>query len=336
MPDLRAFTGKWYRYARTQGLSAALRGAGGEAGLWALYQLNRPFDRRRAIWADEWDVCLVLDSCRADLYAEVAAEYEWLPDRVSVERSVGSASPEWISETFAPEYHDDMRQTGYVTANPFSGKSGDELDIMNSEVYPLADAPLAYLDEVWRDQWPASPELPTVAPETVTERALWAWANRDRWGIDRLLVHYMQPHIPFRSRPEWCEGWDLDGFGTGGGHGKNDWHMVRDGELDADEFWAAYRDNLRWVLGEVERWRELTDASILVTSDHGNGMGEWGIWGHPPRNAAPALRKVPWVRLEGLGETEVAPAPEGDPPVTAGAESGDRDVDAQLEALGYK
>lgn len=325
------FIRKQARIARDDGPVAAIRRGASEAAFRActaaMPLVTTP------IWAGEWDVCLVLDACRADLFREVAPEYGWLPDTPSTSWSVGSASPEWIGHTFGDRHSGEWSTAGYVTANPFSGKRGDELGVLDPDVYPLSDRGLGYLDEVWRDQWPCGPDLPTVAPGVLTDRALWTWRRREQVGIDRLVVHYMQPHIPFRSRPEWCDGWDLEGFGTGGGKGKDSWHQVRDGEIEAGAFWAAYRDNLRWVLGEVARWYRGTEARILITSDHGNGMGEWGVWSHPPRNAAPALRRVPWVTVQGVNVWEPQIEPAGDPPVTAGSE---RAVDEQLEALGYK
>lgn len=332
---IRDFLRKQVRIAREEGAHTALRRGGSEIVLKGLAPIARR--RARPIWAAEWDVCLVLDACRYDIWNEVAWQHPELCPRGSRAApsawSVGSASPEWIAHTFDDRHRDAWADAGYVTANPFSGKDPDDVPFVGGEAYPLADRGLAYLDEVWRDQWPASDNLPTVAPDVLTDRALWAWQRREEYGMDRLVVHYMQPHIPFRSRPEWCAGWDLNGFGTGGGYGeKDDWKMVRDGDVDADEFWTAYADNLRWVLGEVLRWYQATDARLLVTSDHGNAMGEFGEWSHPANSANPVLRRVPWITVDGVNATDVTPEPAGDPPVQRGTSE---DVEDQLRALGY-
>lgn len=319
------------RLAREEGVAAAGVDATREMLLKGLAPVARSL--ARPIWAGDWDVCLVLDGCRLDVFSEVAAEYGCLPDYTHAQWSVGSASAEWVAHTFADRHRDAWSGAGYVTANPFSGKHPGEVPFVDGEAYPLADRGLAYLDEPWRDQWPATEDMPTVAAETVTDRGLWAWQRREAFDMDRLVVHYMQPHVPFRSRPDWTAGWDLDGFGTGGGlDEKNDWKKVRDGDLDADEFWAAYADNLRWVLGEVLRWYHATDSRLLVTADHGNALGEIGEWGHPANSTNPALRRVPWVAIDAVGDREERPEPAGDPPVTRGAAES---VDAQLAALGY-
>lgn len=333
-----------YDFLRKQPTLVKNHGIRGTIGLSvgeALMKGAKPYARYKSkpIWNDEWDVCLVLDACRYDLWEEVAWMYPYLTPKGSrhdySEWSVGSASPEWISETFKDEYQEHWENTGYVTANPFSGKRGVELETLNESVYPLCDRGLPYLDEVWRDQWPLSDEIETVDPTVLTERGLWAWENRE---IDHLIVHYMQPHTPFKKRPEWSDGWNTTGvFGepNKNDNTKDDWHKVRDGEIPEDEFWNAYAANLEWVLKEVQRWKRFINGRILVTSDHGNAMGEWHQWGHPPNSANPSLRNVPWVLVEGDGSIDPDPEPEGSPPVIGGVEP-NSDVEAKLKALGYR
>lgn len=334
--SIRDFVRKEWRIAREQGLGTAVRAGIGEATMKVAGPLADA--RSTPIWDADWDICLVLDSCRADTWRTVVDDERWgTADNVAQTAwSVGSASPEWLSKTFADEYEAHWRRAGYVTANPFSGKKGDECKYLNDAVFPLDSRGLGYFDEVWRDQWEANGDLPTVAPETVTDRALWAWQRRDQYSFDRLVVHYMQPHIPFRSRPEWTAGWKLKSFGTGGGAGKDDWHKLRDGDLSADAFWNAYRDNLRWVLNDVDRIIHTTNARVLITSDHGNAAGEWNQWGHPPGSANPAMRRVPWVIVGGTGQLEEVVEPAGNPPVVGGTSTEKRTVTDRLEALGYR
>jgi len=314
---------KHARTAREDGPLSALADAGAEAALSALTPLANAY--ATPVWTVDWDVCLVLDACRLDLWGEVVGD-EFAHTSAW---SVGSASPEWMANTFAPEYDQQVAETAYVTANPFSGKDGAESSYLNDRTFPLADRGFAHLDEAWRDGWPTSDGLPTVDPSTLTDRAMWA---ADNTAAERTIVHYMQPHIPFKKRPEWCDGWDIQGFGVGGGRADKDaWHRVRDGELPADEFWNAYAANLEWVLKEVRRWVETTDGRVLITSDHGNAMGELRQWSHPPGSANPALRRVPFVLVDGDGDREREYGCE--PPTASEA---DDDVEARLAALGYR
>jgi hypothetical protein len=328
--SLQDFITKEYRLAKEQGLRTAIDQATSEV---AMKALNPVADYKSTpIWDADFDVCLVLDACRYDLWEEVTSQTIKLNEQTGSKWSVGSASPEWISKTFAPQYDQEVALTGYVTANPFSSKQGSENRFVDQAVYPLESRGFAYLDEVWQDAWPASDELPTVDPATLTARAFWAYKNRD---MDKLVVHYMQPHIPFKKQPEWTDGWESTGtFGEPAKNAdtKDDWHKVRDGEIPEDEFWNAYVANLEWVLHEVERWIRKTDARILVTSDHGNAMGEYGQWGHPPGSANPALRKVPWVSVDGANMQPINDSEVEQPPQTSDSDS----IDEQLAALGYK
>ena len=324
--SLKDFAYKLKEDAKENGIQHALSLGANEALMRETMPAVRFF--QTPVWDTDADVILILDACRIDLWREVVSEddpYKW---------SVGSASPEWINETFADRHRSHWKTTGYITANPFSGKQPNRMNLLDDSVYPLAELDLGYLDEVWRDAWPMDETLATVDPEIVTDRALWAYQRQDELGINTMMVHYMQPHMPFRSKPDWHQGWNGVGvFGEpeNNPESKDTWLRVRDGELSLNEVWGAYKDNLRWVLEEVNRWRTETDAEILVTSDHGNAIGEFNQWSHPPRMANPAIRKVPWVRYSGTNKRDIQPTQA--PPTEI--EYSD-DLDAKLNALGYK
>jgi glucan phosphoethanolaminetransferase (alkaline phosphatase superfamily) len=41
------------------------------------------------------------------------------------------------------------------------------------------------------------------------------------------------------------------------------------------------------------------NSVVLITADHGELLGENGLYGHPADSDAEKLRKVPWYSLEG-------------------------------------
>ena len=328
------FITKLPQIAQSRGLKAAATTAVTEPGM----KLARPIIQQRAtpIWDGDWDIALILDACRVDALQAVADEYKLLPDSIPARWSVGSASPEWISNTFANEHRAEYADVGYVTANPFTAKEPGAF--RSDDVYPVRDLPLAYLDEVFLDQW-ESDGYHTVVPDVMTGRARYLWDNRREHGVERMVVHYMQPHMPFRTRPEWFNGWGgTDKFGEVDEQEDRDiWIKLRDGEIDKQEFWTAYLDTLRWVLDEVQRWVTTTDARVLITADHGNGKGEWGVWSHPPGVIAPAVKRVPWVLVDGERKQTMDYEVRGDPPVVSsnGVENV-HDMKDRLEALGYR
>lgn len=298
---------------------------------------DRVFSHGRLIWEDDWDICLVVDACRWDLWQEVA-DGNWPTGGCGW--SVGSASPEWYGQTFDPENLPDER-IGVVTANPFASKPSDRMPEYLGEGTPIHRHDLEFVDYIFEDSWGCEVGggyIDVTHPAAVTNRAFDAWTNHD---LDRLVVHYMQPHIPFRAKPEWfAKRENLQHFGEpdldaiepqeDGGGNVEVWKEIRNGTRTREEVWEAYRDNLEWVLGDIDRLRTAVDADLLITSDHGNAIGEWGLWSHPPGFHTPQLRRVPWVHVEA---TQEAPFER----VDGGLEvTEERDVEEQLEALGYR
>lgn len=238
-----------------------------------LHEINEFTRPGVPIYDLEWDVLVVLDACRADLMQEVAGEYDFLSAGGTI-RSVASVTRRWMLLNFVDEYADEMRRTTYVCGNPYS----DSI---------LDPSSFAELREVWRDVWV---EPGTVPPEAMTNEAI----KLGRSGFDRMIVHYMQPHCPFISAPDLSEGKQRAEFG----HQSDDvWTRLEKGHLDRETVWNSYRENLRIGLEEVGVLLENIDAeNVVITSDHGNALGEWGLYGHPERMPFEPLRKVPYYR----------------------------------------
>lgn len=263
------------------------------------------------IYEDNWDVLLILDACRVDLLQSVQNEYPFL-ETIATRRSVGSTSAEWMDNTFTEDRPADLTDTIYVTGNPFSEAHVDAAD-------------LAGVDEVWRDGWDDDAE--TIRPRPLTDRAIAQWRSRGDSG--RMIVHYMQPHYPFIGSSILSSGVSLENWGESF-DSRNVWELLRDGEIERDILWEAYRENLRTVLDDVELLLETIDAdTVAITADHGNGAGEYGIYGHPAGICLPVLREVPWVTTSAEAVREYEPK-SGTPSETDDA------VSDRLEALGYK
>lgn len=250
------------------------------------------------VYERDWDVLLVLDTCRPDVLAEVASEYDFLADydpEADVLNSVGSRSPEWIDKTFDLESvaGPELENTAYVSANP------------HTRDVPAFDD-LLLLDEVWKYGW--NQNYGVVPPENVTDRAI--DVNRTH-NPDRLIVHYMQPHSPYRSlvsdHPEW---FSLE-VGMDNPNQLPEmiiWERLRTGRISRDKLWAAYRDNLRWVLDSVELLLNNVNAdNVVITSDHGEAFGEWWYYGHSSTAPIPVLKRVPWAETTATDHTTYKP-----------------------------
>jgi hypothetical protein len=270
---------------------------------------------------EDWDNLIVLDACRYDMLAETG----WYTDRLELRRSRGSNTPEFLKENFAGA---DLLDTVYVTGNP-------QVDVhLGEECYEVVS--------VWESAWDEG--LGTVPPGPVTEAAIEA---HERYPDKRIVVHYMQPHYPFvgetgREAIGEQSGVELsrrlaDGETDADRDHATVWERLQAGDLDRETVWAAYVENLEFVLPHVEELLDAFAGRTVVTSDHGNMAGErvgflpFRLYGHPYGIYTPELVSVPWVVFD-RGERKR---------VTAGERSRadgtlDDAADRRLEALGYK
>jgi len=252
-----------------------------------LHRVPRALVSGTPLFERDADIYVILDGCRVDTFRQ------WYPDAEAY-WSVGASSKEWLTATF-----NDHSNVAYVTGNPFADRVRDDVGYLHRERVQDCGG------------------VETVPPDVLVDHAAAVWRDRAEYGIDTVVVHLMQPHVPFRSRPEWFSG-------------RDDWGSARWRDIGDDigrrEWFEAYRDNLQWALTDgVERLRHRVDATIGVTADHGNAAGEWGLYSHPSGVAVPAVRKVPWTTVDGEAVEAVGDV----------AASASKDRNRDLEALGY-
>jgi hypothetical protein len=230
--------------------------------------------------------------------------------------SLDTKTPEWMEKTFVEEFKCKISSTIYICGNQFSAKK------LDSEMFTS-------LEEVWRSNWNA--KFGTVLRKDVTDRAI---IESRQKNPDRLIVHYMQPHWPFVPAMDVSEGRGMslptDGNPVERGDGKDVWGMLRDGEVDVEGVWEGYQDNLRYVLEEVAVLLDNIDAQqAVITSDHGNAKGEWGIYDHPIHMPLKCLRKVPWVETQASDKHTREPTDESNSVDTT------QGIEDRLKSLGY-
>lgn len=271
---------------------------------------------------EDWDTLVVLDACRADLFAERADTDGY--DEYRTVTSRGSTTREWVLENFAGGEHGDVV---YVTANPYVSRE--------------AAGAFHRLYEPWVTDF--DDDLHTVRPEAVVEAAREAHeAHPDK----RVVVHFMQPHHPFVPAPDlqfdgWqieeFEGWEGDREGADGpGRPHTPWEALATGLVGREELWQAYGDNLSLVLDAVGDLLEAVSGRVAVTSDHGNMLGERTfpfpvrVYGHPAGVRNRELVEVPWAVVQRGERREVV-----DDGVGSATGSVDEDIEERLEDLGY-
>lgn len=291
----------------------------------ALHNVSKVRGRGRNVFAESWDLLIVVDACRLDLYREVVSGGEFAFGDIGSIWSLDSMTRAWMEKTFVEPHAAELERTHYICGNPFSSEAID-------------GEQLASLDEVWRYHW--DDEVGTIHPRPLTDRAIAHGRERERDEDERLLVHYMQPHWPFLRAPDTSGGQGLDIEGIVGeseqyqaweNNPHDVWERLRRGTVTEDEVWAGYLDNLRLVLRDIELLLENYHAGrVVITSDHGNAMGEWGIYGHPLHMPLAVLRRVPWVETSATDERTHGPDP-----MHLESRGISTDVTAKLDRLGY-
>lgn len=274
------------------------------------------------IMDEDWDNLLILDACRFDMFEQ----FHRFSGELEHRTSKGSNTAEFLQRNFAGRTFPD---TVYVTANP--------------QVNVNLESPFHSIISVWQDGWDET--FRTVRPGTMVEATLDA---QERYPNKRIISHFVQPHYPFigeRGRQLVGEqaGIELSKRQATGEEAKSDqynvWDLLQRGELDTADVWTAYNENLQLTLPHVESLLDSLHGLTVVTSDHGNLVGErpspcpipYRMYGHPPSVYATNLVKVPWFvsqhetrkRIE-AGETEQEQSAVSD-----------GEVSDRLEALGY-
>lgn len=292
-----------------------------------LDRVARPYFERTRQSSDpkipdaDWDTLILLDACRYDLFRETVSG---LPGQLSKRTAHESATPGYLDENFAGgEFHDIV----YVTSNPYVNTN-------------LPEGTFHDVVPVWKDGW--DEELSVVPPEPMVEATRKA---QDEYEAKRFIVHFSQPHVPFIGETRLGERQTSAIRERALGNDRPDpeereptpFELLANGEVNRDEVWEAYRSNLERVLPSVETLLGELNGKTVVTSDHGNALGEFAkpfpvrVYGHPRGIRIPALVDVPWhVHVNGSRREIRA---EG-PIQTTGDVT--EDVNERLRQLGYK
>lgn len=121
---------------------------------------------------------------------------------------------------------------------------------------------------------------------------VWRWADRDEIEevteatlenlTDKMMIHYMKPHEPY------------------GGilSDKEARKQLLEGKITKEEVRKMYLNDIRDVWSEAKKIISKANQTVVVTSDHGDALGEDDHFGHDkPGKARPLLFNVPWLEI---------------------------------------
>jgi len=226
-----------------------------------------------SVMDEDWDNLVILDACRYDQFEQ----YSTLEGKLQSVVSKGSSTAEFLQANFVGG---SFPETIYVSANP----QFDRFEL-GANFHAIA--------KVWEEEWDR--EFATVQPEAVVRTAI---TFEERFPNKRLIIHFLQPHYPFigdvgRS----IEHRTVD---SGSAPDVDDvdltvWEQLARGEVSEEKVREAYDENLELVLPHVGRLTDDLTGKTIVTSDHGNAFGRWGVYGHPTGRYFRELVRVPWL-----------------------------------------
>ncbi len=265
---------------------------------------------------EDWDNLIILDACRYDQFKEC----NYFSENIELKISRGSDTVEFFKGNF---YNKNLTDTVYVTANPKFYVNKKNLKIRFYNVINV------WKNEGWDNVYK------TVLPETTTEYAL--KANK-KYPNKRLIIHYIQPHYPFIDPPEgFVEHSRLKNPNEDASEGL--WYQIMTNKLEVDTklLWKAYQKNLEIVLPYVRKLIDKVKGKSVITSDHGNMLGEKSYpiplreWGHPRGIYTDELVKIPWLEINNK-EKKI----KSEQPLETSENIKDEKVKKRLSHLGYR
>lgn len=233
----------------------------------------------------DWKYLVVLDACRFDVFEDVIRFVD-VSGVLTECNSEALDTPMWYRKHWAGDYPD----VALIGAHPYPWRP--EVDV--ARYFGAAFA-------VWSD--PANlgwggvvhpGRLCIFASRIMSERSSEQW-----------IIHFEQPHLPFVDVMGMAFLENEIEVGLGG----DDWIKYNPMLYDAVEAWgrsngwevlkSLYVGSLRVTLGVVVSWcTGLKGGQVVITADHGEHLGEGGIYGHPWAAGPGILTRVPWFEVD--------------------------------------
>jgi len=261
-----------------------------------------------------WDVLIILDACRYDYFKENYKDFI-RGGKLRKKISVATRTGEWLKKTFTEKYDDIIYVSGYPGVN--SKGLGKENGFNSKRFFKVVD--------VW--DYGFDEALQIIHPVEINKAF---FKYKILYPDKRFIIHYMQPHSPYvgveqKYRPK-------NRKPTKGKEKKpsnmskrlrrliyhnlmkttrlpNSWIWRISGilgiesplaSLYLDKGWKgfreAYKDNLRFVLPHVKKVCENTKGKIVISADHGERLGEKGMFGHGGSRDKVVI-EIPWFEV---------------------------------------
>jgi len=318
-----------------------------------------------SVMNEAWDCLVILDACRYDYFERLWRDY-FDSGELSCRSTIGTATVQWRDRSFTGRYEDVV----YVSANPYINSRKSVKGFCGGEHFHK-------VYDVWAHGWDerlgtVPPEAVTTAAAEAAARhadkrlivhylqphAPYLSLGEDCRGFptpdveqpdimtglsgpeedskfQRKLLARLLPlaeRTPVFGHPA---EWTLRRLLRMSPKSPMDAALRKVGRRGLRK---AYEANLRRVLAQVIVLLPHLHGRVVVTSDHGERLGEWRQFTHVPDSDSRYLRHIPWLVLDRPpravgpgGSSGLAPGAGADP--TTGDEQSK--IEQRLRSLGY-
>jgi len=233
-------------------------------------------EQSKLLKAMSWNHLIILDACRYDYFSKVI--YDYLDGYLIRAWSPASCTKDWLIKLWNQLHH-----LTYYSSTP----------LVNSKGVPafgyIAKDHFSKIVDVWKHGW--DEKLSTVPPQNVVFQVS---EHLSKHLSKKSIIHFIQPHAPYIGKTKLV----IPGL-------KADEHLrvgvdiaiinkVKSGEIKLEILRRAYMDNIKLALKYVALLNEFLEGVIIITSDHGEFLGERGMFLHPCGNNSKEVREIPW------------------------------------------
>ena len=221
-------------------------------------------DQIKLVHETEWDLMIILDAMRYDIFKQLNT----IPGKLIKAESPAPHTWHWLPAMFPDKY-----PWTYFTAHPhIAHKPTPD----RWEGYEHFDKVVPIWEQYWND------ETGTVHPDDVSKVIATS-------QYTKAVAHYIQPHGPWIGRHRLLNPWTI--------RDHQHYNMMADwivGKVKPDPytFRVMYKDNVRLVLDSVQKNLKLFKGQVVITADHGEMLGEQGIYLHSPDYPEFAVKKL--------------------------------------------
>lgn len=288
--------------------------------------------RATNVYEKDWDLLIILDSCRVDALREVAdqGQYSFLDaDKTESMVSVGGSTLEWTAGTFQKKWLTDIQKTAFISSNGWPYRIlWEGYDVTEHYSAPIAKPNWNTVkgnqlgEHIFAWRYGKRGFARQADAETVRDLTIKTGRNTSH---DRVIAHFIEPHYPYVSAPERLE---VDGSPDEPTFTENPpWVYLLQGG-DRDLVWEHYLAELKHGLDYITGLLNNFDAeTVLIAADHGEAFGEYGCYGHYGGAIHPHIRRVPIMETSATDEETI------NPDISEPSET--TDVNDHLRALGY-